>query len=116
MIVGVPWRTSDQDLNIDGEKPEVMKLSESEVQLEREVMKETLPRRFYIQQQDLDAHGYTAKCPGCSSILRRSTRQGHSEACRKRLEAAMKDEDKVKNANDRISNSIADILQKGDLN
>ena len=103
-------------MNIDGEKPDVIKLTDSEVHLEREIMKEALPRRFYIQQKDSDDHGYTAKRPGCSSILRKSTRQGHSEACRKRLEEAMKDETKVKTAKDKLDSCVADVLEKEDLN
>ena len=57
MVVGVPWRTSEDDGNADGEKLEVMKLPEELIKAEREVMEESVPRRFRIGKEDLLEHG-----------------------------------------------------------
>ena len=49
-----------------------MKMKDDEVSAERNqvVHQENIPRNFYIKTKDLEDHGYTAKCPGCVSILR----------------------------------------------
>ena len=94
----VPWRVSDDDPNADGEKLQTeglgQRISDPEVQLQREVT--VAPHRFMIRKEDLEKHGYSANCPGCKSILRRTARQGHSESCRKRLEEELKDDPRVK--------------------
>ena len=48
MVVGVPWRTNDEDPEADGEELEVIKLPDDVVRREREVLEETVPRRFKI--------------------------------------------------------------------
>jgi hypothetical protein len=96
VIRHVPWRVSDEDPNMDGEKLQLegtsRKLDEPEVQLQRDVA--VAPNRF--MREDLERHGYSANCPGCKSILRGTTRQGHSESCRKRLEEELKDDPRIK--------------------
>ena len=62
---------------------------------------EAVPRRVYLQRGDFEKHGYTQRCPGCVSILKGTTRQAHSEACRRRMEDLMKDTDKAKQAEKR---------------
>ena len=43
MLTGVPWRTSDDDPDVNGEKLEVIKLTDQEAAAERDVMHETVP-------------------------------------------------------------------------
>jgi hypothetical protein len=94
----VPWRVSDDDPNVDGEKLQLegtsRKLEEPEVQLQKDVV--VAPNRFMIRKEDLETHGYSANCQGCRSILRGTARQGHSESCRNRLEEELKDDPRVK--------------------
>jgi hypothetical protein len=94
----VPWRVSDSDPNVDGEKLQLdgmsRKLEEPEVQLQKDVA--VAPNRFMIRKEDLERHGYSANCQGCRSILRGTARQGHSESCRKRIEEALKDDPRIK--------------------
>ena len=52
----------------------------------QEEEQEAVPRKVYISKEDVETFGYTARCPGCVSILRGTARQQHSEQCRKRLE------------------------------
>ena len=114
LVRGVPWRTCEDDPNVDGEKLEATKLTPQEVSSEREVVHDAIPRRFRIEQQHIDAHGYSAKCDGCRSILRRTTRQTHSEACRKRFSELLKDDEKVKKAEEKGKNFIAKAIEKDD--
>jgi hypothetical protein len=98
VVTHVPWRVSDEDPNMDGERLQVegasQRLPEPEAQLQREVV--APPNRFMIRKEDLEKHGYSANCPGCKSILRGTARQGHSESCRKRLEEEFRDDPRVK--------------------
>ena len=48
-----------------------------------------VPRRLYIQKQDLDRLGYTVGCPGCVSVIRGGARQQHTEGCRRSLESEL---------------------------
>ena len=101
MVKFVPWRVGVDDLDMDGELPKVIKLNEQDEKSEMEKMAEVVPRRAYIAMDDLQKHGYSAKCPGCLAILRGTARQGHSAGCRKRIEEEMKGETKIEDAKKR---------------
>ena len=66
------------------------------------VDRETVPRQMYIKIEDLERLGYTVGCAGCKSILKGTTRQAHSEACRKRVLAEMGETDRAKKAEKKI--------------
>ena len=67
--------------------PEVVKMSPGDEREAREAEEEeVVPRRLYIQKEDLEKHGYSAQCPGCRWVLTGGARQTHAESCRKRLE------------------------------
>ena len=38
-----------------------------------------VPKRVYITREDLEVFGFTARCPGCVSLLKMSARQAHTE-------------------------------------
>ena len=46
-------------------------------------------RRVYITRADLDRHGCTQDCPGCTAAQTNQRPRTHSEGCRARLEEAM---------------------------
>ena len=48
--------------------------------------KSKVPREFYIKKEDLEEHGYTRGCGGCSSVFRGLARQAHNDVCRERAE------------------------------
>ena len=50
---------------------------------------QTEHRRVYITRADLDRHGYTQDCPGCTAAQTNQRPRTHSEGCRARLEEAM---------------------------
>ena len=114
LVSGGPWRTSDEDPNFDGERPEVIKLSNDQIQAERDTVQESVPKRFQIREADLTLHCFTSKCPGCNAVLRKTTRQEHSEPSRKRIEEAMKDSEKDNKSHVKFDETIAKILEKED--
>ncbi len=60
---------------------------------------------FYVQNKDLEEHGYSAGRPGCISISK--NRRPHSTACRRQLKEVLKDSDTAKAANERITDALA---------
>jgi len=116
LVKHVPWRTSDEDPKVDGEKPEVVKLTPDGEQLQREVMRETVPRKVAIAKQDLEEFGYTAKCPGCLAVLRGTTRQGHSQDCRRRMQEELKGTPKADAAKRKFESFTEEALEKDDMN
>jgi hypothetical protein len=109
-----PWRTSDDDPDADEPIPEVVKLIAAEEETERGNKDATIPRRVYISKEDLDKFGYSAQCIGCRSILRGTRRQGHSEACRKRLEKELQGADKIERTKRKLDEFMGDVLAKED--
>ena len=104
----VPWNRYKDAEDADGEVPEGVPVDESaagkEEKSERIIFvetKERAPREFYIKKGDAEVHGYTRGCGGCSSWFRGLGRQPHTEECRKRFKALMKDDARVKNAETR---------------
>jgi hypothetical protein len=114
VVKHVPWRVSDEDPNVDGEKLMVedagRKLPDVQVELEREIV--VMPNRFTIRKEDLERHGYSAGCQGCKALLRGTARQGHSEACRKRLEGELKDDPRMKLQKARQEEYVARRLEE----
>ena len=49
-----------------------------------------LYRRDCITREDLEVFGFTAKCPGCMSLLKGTARQAHTENCRMRIEELLR--------------------------
>lgn len=46
--------------------------------------------RLPPRRDDFLTHGFTEGCPGCQALLAATSRQGHSEACRRRMQTAIK--------------------------
>ena len=71
-IVGVPWKKNRDDPEGDGEDMGIGVTIMDREYRERVEREEHLPvpRRVYIQKQDLDRLGYTVGCPGCVSVIR----------------------------------------------
>jgi hypothetical protein len=78
MVKHVPWRVSDDDPNLGGEKLVVEDLGRQ--MLEPEVVREKetvfVPHRITIRREDLEKYGYSAGCQCCKAILRGTARQG----------------------------------------
>ena len=77
--------TSEDDDKVDGEKfaklqvpEEAIRKHDEDVKKETEMAHESIPRSFFITKKDVEQHGYSAKSPGCASVIRGTTRQAHS--------------------------------------
>ena len=114
VVKHVPWRVSDNDPNVDGEKLVVEDLGRQ--MLEPEVAKEKeavfVPHRIMIKKEDLEKYGYSAGCPGCKAILSGTARQGHSEACWSRIETDLRDDPRMKAQKKRQEKFLANKLEK----
>ena len=99
---------------MDGEKLVVEDLGRQ--MLEPEVAKEKeavfVPHRIMINKEDLEKYGYSAGCPGCKAILRGTARQGHSEACRSRIETELRDDPRMKAQKKRQEEFLTNKLEK----
>ena len=83
MVVAVPWRKNEDDPKMDGErlKSEVIVMDkEYKEKLEAEEHV-PVPKRVYISRENLEEFGFTARFPGCMSLLRGTARQEHTESC-----------------------------------
>ena len=38
-----------------------------------------VPKRVYTSRENVEGFGFTARCPGCMSLLRGTARQAHTE-------------------------------------
>ena len=58
----------------------------------------TVPRQMYITKKDLEKYGYSIGCEGCLTAERNAKRKPHTDACRRRIRAAMQegDEDQIR--------------------
>ena len=99
LIGGVPWRVDGSEADGEDLKTEVTVMDEHYKERVREgATGEAVPRRMYIKKSDVEEHGYTARCPGCISILRRTARQEHTAECRARIEKELEGTQKARNA------------------
>ena len=62
-----PWRTSDDDPNMDGEMPQIIQMEmmpNEKQEIKEEIM---APRRIYLKKVDFEKHGFTSKYLGCKA-------------------------------------------------
>ena len=114
MVKGVPWNTCRDDSEADGEPPMVVvwpEMGEREARAESET---PVPRRPTLRKRDFDEHGLTKGCPGCKAALLGRPSQGHTEACRKRMEENLRDDPRIAKSNKRIDDFLAKTLEKED--
>ena len=103
----VPWRKYKGAEEADGDLPEGVPVEEKGASAGGNggivfiETKERPPRDYYITFEDVKKYGITRGCGGCSSFTRGLARQPHTEPCRERLRKLMKDEVKVKQAEER---------------
>ena len=59
---------------------------------------EGLVREFRITDKLIEKYGFTPGCPGCEAKIDGTTRAGHTQACRRRIETAMANDEVEKAA------------------
>ena len=85
LVRGVPWKTSEDDAKADGDDMEVIRLDPDEPpQAHQGGRREQfgdipVPRRVKISREDLQMHGYTAKCEGCRAVMAGRPQRPHNE-------------------------------------
>ena len=70
-----------------------------------------VPRQFCMRKVDFKKHGYSSGCKGCRALLKGTSRQGHSEECRRRMERAMEGDPRVTAAKEKIDDFLAKALE-----
>ena len=84
-VVGVPWRMSEEDPKVHGERCQITKLEQPQRESVQSEWSRPVPRNVHVAKKDLETQGYTSGCIGCRSILVGGCRQGQSPACRARM-------------------------------
>ena len=56
------------------------------------------PHPAHVGKKDFDVHGYTDRCPGCSTILRGVKLQPQSDQCKKNMAEVLQGDARVENA------------------
>ena len=79
MIVAVPWRKNEDGAEVDGERLE-----------KRWRWKNMFPYRRECTRENLEVFWFTARCAGCTSLLKETARQAHTENCQKRIEEELR--------------------------
>jgi hypothetical protein len=112
IIIGVPWRTSNNDPEQDGLVPLIPFFPPMVEQ--QPISEAVVPRRVYIRKEDVEKFGYTPKCPSCKALLQKKPTQTHSEAFRLRIEEQLKDTERFKVARKRESELLEKTLEGED--
>ncbi len=113
-IGGVPWRTSKEDKDADGPMLEgvVPMLPHGPRHEHEPAATEVVPKRLYMKKEDFDKFGYTPKCPGCLFLAAwGGGRQGHSEACRKRIELQLEGTERMEAAKKREFEFLEHVME-----
>jgi hypothetical protein len=106
-VLHFPWKSREGAVV----QNDVIRLEPHEIP-EGPTAAESIPRQVYLRRSDFEEHGFTSSCPGCVSIIRGKARQGHSKACRIRMQELLKDTERFISAEERINAYLADKLEK----
>ena len=117
LVRDVPWRKSDDDPNVDGDEWEARPLTELEKErltTRFDIANKPAIRRFKIGKQDIEHHGVTQGCKGCKAVVMGRSKREHSEQCRARFEAALKDGERVKTSKRREGELYARLMEESE--
>ena len=117
-VKGTPWKPMPGDgTSLEVELPQPISIAPELPHIiaaaPTAYVQERAPRRVYITKTDLDRWGYTAGCQACNDTRAGSRSPGtnHSQACRERLEAALRADPvqsaRVTRAEERLDEAIA---------
>ena len=70
-----------------------------------------MSRRVYLNKNDIEEHGNSSGCPGCRSILKGIRRQGHSEACRQRIQRALEGTERIERTRTRENELFEEVFK-----
>ena len=109
-----PWRTSDDDPNVDGEVPDITRMIMTPRQKEEAKEEVIVPRRMYLKKEDFERHGYTRDCLGCKALLMGARAVGHSAACRMWMEKQLEGTERSERARDKEFKFYEQVLERED--
>ena len=114
MVLGVPWNSQRKDPSVDGEPPMVViwPTRSEEEKCDREDSEKAVPRRPQLKKEMFEELGWAQGCPGCNAALLGKPPTGHTEACGKRMEEALKYDPKVTKNKTNINDFLAKVLEK----
>ena len=113
LVGGVPWKASEEDKEdvLRGEVPQAVRMDPEEEKEEEDIV---VPRNIYLRKSDFETHGYSKDCKGCRAVLRGAARTPHTEECRKRMMEALKGDERVQRAENRMNEFLEKTLEKED--
>ena len=90
--MAVPWRKNEDDPKMDGErfKSEVIVMGKEYKKSWRQKSMSRSRRECTFHVKNWGNFGFTARCPGCMSLLRGTARQAQTENCRRRIEEELR--------------------------
>ena len=117
LVAGVPWRQSEHDDKADGEAwrmdvPPVVAPRMDDA--EPGEWKAVVPRRMGLRREDFEKYGYSGGCPGCKALLKGTARQGHSDACRRRMEKEMHGDPRWQAAQRKMDEFVSKAIEADD--
>ena len=73
----VPWRKNEGDVKMNEERLQGEVVVMEKDHKEKLKMKEhvLVPKRAHTTREDLEEFGFTARCPKCLSLLKRTSRE-----------------------------------------
>ena len=117
-IAATPWNTrpskeEKEDAAPTREKEDSRAKSDEHAWAE----KDAVPKKAKITNEDLEEHGFTMGCPGCSAARRGAKGFAHSNACRLRFEQAWartaKGRTKLERESDRVNRFLERRVKSG---
>ena len=96
-------RSSTGEVSVVVTEPRRLRLETESKQNKTKLAEHVLvPKRAYITREHLEVFGFTAKYPGCMSLLNAAAREVHTENCRRRIEEKLRGIVKAKATHRRV--------------
>ena len=113
--VGVPWRMNEDDVKMNEERLKGEVVVREKDYKEKLKMKEHVraPNRVHITLEDLEEIRVHGEMSGCLSLLRRTSREAHTENCRKRIEDELRGTASAAAAQRRVKEYQDKVAERG---
>ena len=116
-VLGTPWRKSEEDPNVDGEKLRSRELTiEEKEHLQKRLLRNqnlnVAPKQFCIRIKDVVEYGPTPECRGCSSLIAGRSQQNHTGDCRQRFRELLADDPRIEAAKIREKQYTDNLIEE----
>ena len=100
----VPWNRYNGEEGADGDVPEIVVPEQATTGGGEKIVfvdtRQKVPRDFWIKKEDIEKHGQTRGCPGCTTFVGLG-KQPHIQICKDRFKGLLSGEARVVNAENR---------------